>query len=248
MSKYLKQLITSEIAHRLEGIDECLLVNVIGLEVNSSVLLRRQLREKDIQLMVVKNSMIRRATEGTPLATALEGIEGSLAICWGGDDFISLAKEIARFDKDRNQFEAFQTRGGVMDGEQLTPEAIREISMWPTRDEQLSILLGQILGVGSRLSSQLIAPGGLLSSQFENFPEDAAGDTEAEAEEPAGDAADDTQAEAEEPAEDAADDTQAEAEEPAGDAADDTQAEAEEPAEDAADDTQAEAEEDHTED
>jgi large subunit ribosomal protein L10 len=229
MSKYLKQLITSEIAHRLEGIDECLLVNVIGLEVNNSVLLRRQLREKDIQLLVVKNSMARRATEGTPLATALEGIEGSLAICWGGDDFISLAKEIARFDKDTNQFEAFQTRGGVMDGEQLTPEAVREISMWPTRDEQLSILLGQILGVGSRLSSQLIAPGGLLSSQFENFPDDAADNTQAEAEEPTGDAAGDTQAEAEEPAGDAAGDTQAEAEDAAGD-------------------TQAEAEEDHTED
>jgi hypothetical protein len=219
--------------------------------------------------------MARRATEGTPLATAFEGMEGNLAICWGGDDFISLAKEIARFDKDTNQFKAFQTRGGVMDGEQLTPEAVREISMWPTREEQLSILLGQILGVGSRLSSQLLAPGELLSSQFENFPEDkadpavseeqakedAAGDTEAEeAEEPAkDDAAGDTEAEkAEEPAkDDAAGDTEAEeAEEPAkDDAAGDTEAEkAEEPAkDDAAGDTEAEkaeepAEEDDTED
>ena len=233
MSKYLKQLITDEIAGRLEGVDECLLANVIGIEVNNSVLMRRQLSEKDIHLLVVKNSMARRATEGTPLATAFEGMEGNLAICWGGDDFIALAKEIARFDKDMNQFEAFQTRGGVMDGEQLTAEAARDISMWPTREEQLSILLGQILGVGSRLSSQLLAPGELLSSQFENFPEDKT--DPAVSEEPAeDDAAGDTKAEeAEEPAkDDAAGDT--EAEEPTeDDAAGDTEAEeAEKPAED----------------
>jgi len=216
MSKYLKQLITDEIASRLEGVDECLLANVIGLEVNNSILLRRELREKDIQLLVVKNSMARRATEGTPLATAFEGMEGSLAICWGGDDFIALAKEIARFDKNTDQFEAFQTRGGVMDGEQLTPEAVSEISKWPTREEQLSILVGQILGVGSRLSSQLLAPGGLLSSQFENFPEDK--DGPAASEEPA------EEEKTEEPAEEAAADADAEekteepAEETAGDA------------------------------
>ena len=216
MSKYLKQLITDEIASRLEGVDECLLANVIGLEVNNSILLRRELREKDIQLLVVKNSMARRATEGTPLATAFEGMEGSLAICWGGDDFITLAKEIARFDKSTDQFEAFQTSGGVMDGEQLTPEAASEISKWPTREEQLSILVGQILGVGSRLSSQLLAPGGLLSSQFENFPEDKDGPAASEeaVEEPAEEAAEvpadeaDTEDKTEEPAEEDAGDAE----------------------------------------
>ena len=244
MSKYLKQLITEEIASRLEGVDECLLANVIGLEVNNSILLRRELREKDIQLLVVKNSMARRATEGTPLATAFEGMDGSLAICWGGDDFIALAKEIARFDKNTDQFEAFQTRGGVMDGEQLTPEAVSEISKWPTREEQLSILVGQILGVGSRLSSQLLAPGGLLTSQFENFPEDK--DGPAASEEAAGDAAEEDKTE--EPAEEAAGDaaeedkTEEPAEEAAGDAAEENKTE--EPA----DETAGDAEENDTED
>jgi len=226
MSKYLKQLITDEIASRLDGIDECVLANVIGLEVNNSVLMRRQLREKDIHLMVVKNSMARRATEGTPLASAFEGLGGSLAVCWGGDDFVSLVKEVARFDQDTEQFEAFHARGGIMDGEQLTPEDVQEISKWPSREEQLSILVGQILGVGSRLSSQLLAPGALLSSQFENFPEDK----EAPAEEEAGDDAEQPAEEA--PAEEEASD---DAEQPAEEASAEEEAsdDAEQPAEEA---------------
>ena len=56
-------------------------------------MLRKQLREKNIQLVMVKNSMARRATEGTPLAAAFESMEGSLAVVWGGEDIISLAKE-----------------------------------------------------------------------------------------------------------------------------------------------------------
>jgi ribosomal protein L10 len=227
MSKYLKQLITDEIASRLDGIDECVLANVIGLEVNNSVLLRRQLREKDIHLMVVKNSMARRATEGTPLACAFEGLDGSLAICWGGDDFVSLVKEVARFDQDTEQFEAFHARGGVMDGEQLTPDDVQEISKWPSREEQLSILVGQMLGVGSRLSSQLLAPGALLSSQFENFPEDKAGPA---SEEEAGD-------DAEQPAEEAPAEEEAgdDAEQPAEEAPAEEEAgdDAEQPAEEA---------------
>ena len=241
MSKYLKQLISNEIASRLEGVDECVLADVIGIEVNDSVLMRRQLAEKNIELMVVKNSLARRATEGTALATAFEGMDGSLAICWGGDDFITLIKEIAKLDRDSEQFEAFKARGGVMDGEQLTPEAVKEISSWPTRQEQLSILIGQILGVGSQISSQLLAPGGLLSSQLENFPEgEAAAESDPEpaaeaAEEPAAEAAEEPAEESEEPAAEAA-------EEPAEEAAEEPAKESEEPAAEDATDPEADEE------
>jgi|GEM_PF-77476 len=241
MSKYLKQLITDEISQRLDGVGDCLLANVIGLEVNNSVRLRKELRQKNINLLVVKNSMVRRATEGTALATAFEGLDGSLAICWGGDDFVTLVKEVHRLHKDDAEFEAFQTRGGLHDGEQLTLEQVAEISTWPTREEQLSILVGQIIGVGSRLSSQLLAPGGLLSSQLENFPDDGSDDAEA-TEDATEEAADDAEA-TEDATEEAADDAEA-TEDATEEAADDAEA-TEDATEEAADD--AEATEDATE-
>jgi ribosomal protein L10 len=129
------------------------------------------LREKDIELLVVRNSLAKRATEGTPLAPAFEGVEGTLAVVWGGEDFISLIKEVTKLDKSKD-YEEFEARGGVMDGEQLSADRVREISKWPNREEQLSIVSGQILSPGAELASQLVAPGGALASQIEKKSEE----------------------------------------------------------------------------
>ncbi|HYW78713.1 MAG TPA: 50S ribosomal protein L10, partial [Thermoguttaceae bacterium] len=75
-----------------------------------------------------------------------------------------------RLAKD-DQFEAFEPRGGVMDGEQLTAEQVAEVSKWPSRTEQLSLLLGQILSPGANLVSQLGGPAGALASQIEQISE-----------------------------------------------------------------------------
>lgn len=170
MSKYVKDLISQEVGKRLQGVNDALLVNVVGLDSEKTFQLRKRLREKKISLLVVKSSLARRAVEGTSLAPAFEGAEGSVAVCWGSEDFISLAKEIVEINKS-NEFEKFETKGGVMDGERLTPERVAEISKWPNRAQQLSILVGQILSVGSQLSSQLLAPGGALASQVEKKAE-----------------------------------------------------------------------------
>jgi hypothetical protein len=53
-----------------------------------------------------------------------------------------------------------------MDGERLTAEKVKEISKWPNRLEQLSILSGQILSAGANLSAALLGPGGALASQI----------------------------------------------------------------------------------
>ncbi|NLF70431.1 MAG: 50S ribosomal protein L10 [Candidatus Anammoximicrobium sp.] len=166
MSKYVKDLLTKDISRRLEGVDETLLVNVVGLDAGKTCMLRKQLREKDIHLLVVKNSLAKRATEGTPLAAAFEGVEGTLAMVWGSEDFVSLAKQIAALDGSP-EFPKFETRGGVMDGEHLSAERVKEVSRWPSRQEQISILVGQILAPGARLSAQLLGPGGVLASQVE---------------------------------------------------------------------------------
>lgn len=170
MSKRVKDLVSKQIAQQLDGVQDALLVNVIGLDANSSVVLRKQLREKNINLLVVKNSMAKRATEGTPLAAAFEGLEGTNAVVWGSDDIVSLAKEITKYTDD-GDFEAFHATGGVMDGEQLSAERVKEVSKWPSRGEQLSLLVGQILSPGANLSAALLGPGAALASQVKQKSE-----------------------------------------------------------------------------
>lgn len=132
---------------------------------SSTYSLRKELRAKKINVLVVKNSLAARATAGTPLARLFDGVTGSAAVCWGNEDIVALAKSIRQIIKS-DKFPALQPRGGVMDGEQISADQIAEVAKWPTRTEQLGLLLGQILSVGSRLNSQLIAVGGALASQI----------------------------------------------------------------------------------
>ena len=171
MSKYVKDLLTKDISSKLDGVEEAVLVNVVGLSANQSVALRKELREKDISLVVVKNSLVRRATEGTPLASAFESCEGALAVMWGAEDIVSLAKEATRLNDDK-ALQAFKTRGGVMDGDAISPERVNEISKWPSREEQLSILAGQLLAPGSELAAALLGPGKTLASQIKSKSEE----------------------------------------------------------------------------
>ena len=82
MSKYVKNLVADHIRNRLAGVSDALLVNVIGLESNLGMKLRDELRAKNINLLVVKNSLAARAVAGTPLAPLFEDVTGSAAICW----------------------------------------------------------------------------------------------------------------------------------------------------------------------
>ena len=170
MSKQLKDMIASDIRKRLDGVNDALLVNVIGLNSGNTFQLRKELRSKNLNLLVIKNSLAKRATEGLPLSKAFEGNEGSLAVVWGGEDFVSLAKEMVELHK-RPEFEKCTARGGFMDGEKLTAEKVTDISKWPNRAGQISIVLGQILSPGSKLLSQIGEPGGKLLSQIKKKSE-----------------------------------------------------------------------------
>jgi ribosomal protein L10 len=197
MSKYVKNLIADDLRQRLQNVHDALLVDMVGLNANANTRLRKELRGKNIHVLVIKNSMAARATEGTPLAPLFEGLGGTAALCWGAEDIVSLAKEITKLVRD-DKNAPFTARAGVMDGERLDAAQVEQVSKWPSRTEQLSILLGQILSPGANLVSQLNSVGGALASQIEQRGE--GGEEEAGGEAVPGEPAPGEQAAAAEPA------------------------------------------------
>lgn len=170
MSKYVKNLLSAEIQNRLEGVSDAIVADVIGMNSESTFAVRKLLREKNANMLVVKRSLANRAAEETPLRPLFEEKQGSVAVVWGCEDFVSLAKEVAAITKDK-QFEKFELKGGVMDGERLSPEKVLDVSKWPNREEQISMLVGQILGPGSQLSAQVLGPGSQLAGQVKKLVE-----------------------------------------------------------------------------
>jgi large subunit ribosomal protein L10 len=179
MSKYVKNLISDHLRERLKNVNDALLVNMIGIKSNVNMRLRNELAGKNINVIVVKNSMAARAAEGTPLAAMFDGLTGTSAICWGCEDIVTLAKEITKLTRDE-KYKPFEARGGVMDGEKLSPEMVHQVAKWPGRAEQLSLLVGQILSPGADLVSQLTSMGGALASQIEQKGEGAEEEASAE--------------------------------------------------------------------
>ncbi len=165
MSKYVKGLVSDYLQQRLKGVDSAFLVNVSGLSATQAVVLRSDLRKKNIQLLVVKNSLAERATGSTALASAFKGRTGSTAVIWGGDDVVSLAKEVVRIAKDKN-FAPFAATGGVLDGSLVPAAEVEAISKWPKLTEMLAWLAGQILVPGAQLAGQILGPASSLASQI----------------------------------------------------------------------------------
>lgn len=171
MSKFVKSLMIDDLSSRWDGVEELMLVDTVGMEVNDNVALRKRLREKNMSMMVVKNSLARRATEGTTLAPAFEGASGSLSVVWGGEDVVSLAKEVIDLVEGED-FEKFDAVGGVMDGSKISADEIKSVSKWPSRTEMLSTLMGQVMGPAMTLSGQMVGPAKLLASQVKQKSEE----------------------------------------------------------------------------
>ena len=175
MSKYVKNLIADELKGRLDGVCDAIIANVIGMDSAKTFQIRKLMREKGVSMLVVKRSLAGRATTDSSLNRLFEGKQGSMAIIWGCDDFVSLCKEIAALVKS-NQFAKFELRGGVMDGEELSAEKVMAVSKWPNRQEQISLLVGQILSPGANLSAQLLGSGAKLAGQVKKLVENKEGE------------------------------------------------------------------------
>lgn len=174
MSKVVKKFVSRDIANRLKGVNDAIVANIVGMTGDENYNIRKTLREQGIGVMVVKRTMAARATEGTSLRPAFDDVAGSIAVVWGGEDFVSLARAVSKL-ATAGKFEKFEIKGGVMDGEALTGDQVKAVSKWPSRQEQISMLVGQILAPGATLSGQLVGPARKIAGQVKKMIEDQEG-------------------------------------------------------------------------
>ena len=170
MSRIVKDMLVDDLKTKLSNVSDVVLVSLGRLNGHQTSQLRNALRKKNIHLQLIKNSLARRATAGTPIEAAFTHTEGMLAVAWGGEDVVDLAKELDRLSGAK-EFEGFECRGGALDGARLEPADIKRVAKWPSRAEQLSILSGQISSLGATLSAQILSAGGTLAGQLASHVE-----------------------------------------------------------------------------
>lgn len=168
MSKFVKELEIEHLRRQFDGVEDVLVVNVIGMDATGTTKLRQELRKKGIRLQVVKNSLAGRVFGERGLAGLSAHLAGTSAIAWGGEGIVELAREIAEWSK---KIEKFQVKGGAVSGQILDAKGVQELSKLPSRIELLGRVARLIQSPGSRLVAQILGPGGLVASQVKQVAE-----------------------------------------------------------------------------
>ena len=137
----LKQPIVQAIVDDITDAQSAVLVNYCGLTVAQDTELRKQLREAGVIYKVCKNTMMKRAFEGTDFAQLDEYLEGPSAIAISKDDATAPARIICKFAKTA---EALEVKAGVVEGTVYDAAGVSELSKIPGREELLSKLLGSL--------------------------------------------------------------------------------------------------------
>ncbi|MCC8141052.1 MAG: 50S ribosomal protein L10, partial [Lachnospiraceae bacterium] len=199
----LKQPIIQEIAGQVEGAQSVVVIDYRGINVADDTELRRAFREEGIVYKVYKNTMMKRAFEGTDFEKLDPVLEGPSAIAISKDDATAPARLIAKYAK---KMESLEIKAGIVEGDFYDAAAMQQIASIPSREELLGKLLGSLqspIANFARVLDQLAEKGGYeaIAPEEETSAEEPAAEEPA-AEEPA----------AEEPAaeEPAAEDTDAE--------------------------------------
>ena len=135
----LKQPIVEEISNSIKDAQSVVLVNYSGLTVEQDTILRKELREAGVQYKVYKNTMMRRAFEGTAFESLSDHLHGTNAIAISETDATAPARILAEFAKTAP---ALEIKGGVVEGVYYDEKGMAQISSIPSRE----VLLGKLLG------------------------------------------------------------------------------------------------------
>lgn len=133
-----KAQVVEQLKEKFEGSQATVLVDYRGLNVAEITELRKQLRENNIDYKVYKNTLARRAVEGTDLEGLTETLVGPTALAFSKDDVVAPAKVLHAFAKDHKNLEI---KGGVIEGKVASLEDIQELSTLPDHTGLVSMLL-----------------------------------------------------------------------------------------------------------
>ncbi len=112
-----------------------------GLSVAQITELRKRLRPAKGQLKVVKNTLAKIAVQGTSVEAIKDHFDGPMAVVMAGEDITNVAKLVTTFAEE---VPLFQVKGGLVEGQLVNEQAVKEIAKLPPREFLLARLLGAL--------------------------------------------------------------------------------------------------------
>lgn len=137
----IKQPIVDEIKGYVSNAKAIVAVDYRGLTVEEDTKLRKQLREAGVVYKVYKNTLLKRAFEGTEYEALAKHLEGPTAVAFGIEDATAPARIINDVIKTSPKLEF---KAGVVEGTYYDEKGIQVIATIPSREVLISKLLGSL--------------------------------------------------------------------------------------------------------
>src|SRR5215475_6445352 len=123
-----------------------------GMTVAQDTELRIKIRESKSKYRVVKNTLVRKAAEGTPAENVAKAFDGSTAIAYNANDPVSLAKALTAYAKANP---LFVFKAGIVEGRVINLAELTNIAAMPSKEELMARLLFLINSPAQRLAVAL---------------------------------------------------------------------------------------------
>jgi large subunit ribosomal protein L10 len=156
LTKAKKAVQIDHLAHELEGSTSAIVGTFAKLTVAQDFELRKVVRGAGGRYRVLKNKLAARASKGTKVEQALQGLKGVSSVAYTSGDPVILAKALSTWMTDNAEF-TFKL--GIVDGHVITVEEVKQLATMPSKETIFAKLLFLINAPAQRLVTVLNATG-----------------------------------------------------------------------------------------
>jgi large subunit ribosomal protein L10 len=146
-----KQKDLNALTEQFQKAQAAMIVGFNKMTVPKDQELRNQLREAGVRYEVVKNTLARKAAEGTPFEQAAEHFKGVTAIALSEGDPVNLSKAISKFTKANP--DVFTFKVGVVEGRVVALGDVEAIASLPSKEELVSKIMFLVNAQAQRLAT-----------------------------------------------------------------------------------------------
>lgn len=135
-----KKAQVDELVQKLKAAKSVVLTDYRGLTVEQDTILRKALRDANVEYKVIKNSIINFAAKDSNLEGLGKYLEGPTAIAISSDP-IAPSKVLAKYAKD---YEKLEIKGGMVEGNVIDVNGVKDLASTPSREELLAKFIGSL--------------------------------------------------------------------------------------------------------
>lgn len=143
-----KKAIVADVNETAQSALSLVITSARGVDVTSITELRKQARELNVDLRVVKNTLAKRAFVGTEFECASAALVGPSLFGFSMEDPGAAARLFKAFSKENEKFEI---KALAVGGQMMGPEKIDVLATLPNREQALGLLVSVMIAPVTKL-------------------------------------------------------------------------------------------------